>query len=255
MIASRKLASSAVYLLALILSVSNVWRWNHIAAVWVAVTIVSLYLIDLLRSQSVFWIPGIMMLGLIASIIVPPMLPVETETHGWLIPASDSTPPNPCGTETPKSGGVVVILGRQAAATVNAPLPIDQSVGVLKLGNCQLLSMTRRAEGLTISASVFDPENGKLIARIINGEFHLVSNEISYPSRPDPSTLSVNDQYGKEVLYVRYVNANAVLVRGCFFCEGHSPLVVTDDPVEVDGWTIKNTCGIVSPFGETAFSF
>lgn len=70
MISNRRLAPIGAALLALVLNFSSVWRWNHVAAIWIAVVIVGLYLFDLLASQSIFWIAGLAMLGLITSAMV-----------------------------------------------------------------------------------------------------------------------------------------------------------------------------------------
>ncbi len=77
MISNRRLAPIAAALLALFLNFSRVWGWDHVAAVWIAVIIVGLYLFDLLASQSVIWIPGLAMAGLMATGVVPPMPSTE----------------------------------------------------------------------------------------------------------------------------------------------------------------------------------
>ena len=56
--------------------------------------------------------------------------------------------------------------------------------------------------------------------------------------RPDAHTLVILDRFDKEVLYIRYLNPNAVRIRGRFLC-GESPqAVIRDDTILVGGFRI-----------------
>jgi len=84
MISNRRFGPTALTLLALFLDAKGVWDLNHIVAVWLAVIIVSLYLIDLVTGRSVLWIPAVFMGGLITTIMVPPMPNTEVAKHAFV---------------------------------------------------------------------------------------------------------------------------------------------------------------------------
>ncbi|HKY19150.1 MAG TPA: hypothetical protein VJL82_09470 [Rhizomicrobium sp.] len=55
------------------------------------------------------------------------------------------------------------------------------------------------------------------------------------PFRPDPHSIVVLDRFDKEVLYVRYLNPNAVRIRGRFLCGTAPQAVIRDDVIWVGG--------------------
>lgn len=152
-------------------------------------------------------------------------LPVETETHGWLIPANEPRPANdPCGRDSRPSAAMTVYFGPSASWTVGMH-------EVLIYVGGKLLSMDRKPNGqVAITGDVFD-SSGNLIARIKDGEFHLVGSEIAYPERSeDRSALTVYDRKGNKALYVHLLNPSALLILGVFNApNGRARVIATED--------------------------
>ena len=59
------------------------------------------------------------------------------------------------------------------------------------------------------------------------------------PFRPDPHSIVVLDRFDQEVLYVRYLNPNAVRIRGRFLCGTAPQAVIHDDAILVGGVRIS----------------
>jgi hypothetical protein len=158
-----------------------------------------------------------------------PILPEETEIHGWLLPASDDTPHNSCGMIGIGKDQLLVIAGSNAIVNRGT-----QKFRALTVGSCPVISFDRNQEGSAIDADVFD-ESGILVARVESNEFHLVPGKYSYGNRPDRSTLTVFDREGNELLAIRYLNPSTIQIRGVFACKGSEPIMVTDDAVMTVG--------------------
>ncbi len=91
--------------------------------------------------------------------------------------------------------------------------------------------MERAANGLTISAELYG-ETGKHIAHIGNGQLHVMTNENVRVARDgDLSNLIVTDEFKNELLYIRYMNATTMRIRGIFGCPGHGLVRVTDNEI------------------------
>ncbi len=78
-------------------------------------------------------------------------LPVETETHGWLIPANEPPPANdPCGADSRPSNAMTVYFGPSASWTVSRHEVLISVRG-------ELLSMDRKPNGqVAVTGDVFD---------------------------------------------------------------------------------------------------
>ena len=57
--------------------------------------------------------------------------------------------------------------------------------------------------------------------------------------RPDRSTFLLLDRFDKEVLYVRYLNRNAVRIRGRFICGQAPQAIIRDDTILTGGVRIR----------------
>jgi hypothetical protein len=176
----------------------------------------------------------------------------ETETHGWLLPAKDPTPPNGCSrilTVLPHDE-LVLLMGGAGVHTAR-----NDKFTVLQVGGCSLLSMQRATEGIAFDADIFN-EDGKLVAHIEKNEFNLSSGKYSYARRPDRSTLIVYDEQGQEALWVRYLNPTTVQIRGVFTCPmSQRSLRVTSDQIIGGGMIIDRACATVEPMTIAAFVF
>src|SRR5581483_11053126 len=115
---------------------------------------------------------------------------------------------------------------------------------VLRVNGRDVLVLDRNARGqIAITAEVRDL-NGKIIATIDRNNFNLTQNALeTHKPMPDKSTLVVYDEYGKRVLYVRYLNRHAIRIAAILFSNGH-PI---DLPIQdsYNGFCSKNNGGMV----------
>jgi hypothetical protein len=117
---------------------------------------------------------------------------------GVLIPADDPIE-LVCG--RPIEGDEAIFLfGDTAVKFRNWPITI------LRIGHKRMITMDTSQDGsVTISADIYSSD-GKIITEIAKNAFDINRNNIFTKERPDDSTLSVTDQYGQRVLYIRYKN-------------------------------------------------
>lgn len=89
----------------------------------------------------------------------------RVRTHGWLLPARASTPPNGCTTMglSPPSDALLFIAGTNAFWTQS-----KEKSTVLVIGNIAPLYVERNGNELALDADINDT-TGNLIARIGNG--------------------------------------------------------------------------------------
>jgi hypothetical protein len=158
----------------------------------------------------------------------------ETETHGWLIPSNDPTPPIACiDSLQPPPEALIFLLGGNVIWT------LQKNFSPVRIGDCTTLNVVKSDHGLLVSGDIF-AEDGKLVAHVRNNEFKLASSEVSYTERTDDlSTLIVHDPAGQEVLYVRYMNPQMIDIRGRFYCHGLS-VIVTPDRQVIEGTNSVN---------------
>jgi hypothetical protein len=86
---------------------------NHQAAWWLGLLFIAFQLIQnsFMRLRTTVIAIAIMTLGGgVGSFFLPPKIPQETETHGWLIPANDPSPPNPCERFRPTPPNAIAIF-------------------------------------------------------------------------------------------------------------------------------------------------
>jgi hypothetical protein len=168
-----------------------------------------------------------------------PAIPFEdTEVHGWLRPSNDPTPPNGCDNIPPTiltSDFIKVLIGNNALGKTGLG-----KVTAIEIGTCDVLSMERTSEGIFVNADLFDgTENPTRIRK--NEIFALNGENYSARKTRDFSTLTIKNNRGQELLYVRYINPSTLRARGTFSCTGHRPVVVKDDQ-PVPGIFMSNNC-------------
>jgi hypothetical protein len=182
---------------------------------WIAMFAVMLFMI----SGGIYWIVG------------PTVVP-DVEVIGTLQPGNAPTPPNPCQA----NDELKILMG---AITVSSSA---QNITALQIGNCKVLGMNRTADGISVSADLYDV-SGNLIARIVNNnQTHVMTNERVKTSRSgDLTTLIVSSGLNEELLFVRYLNPNTIFARGIFNCPGHATVKI-DVPLGAspNGLCIKN---------------
>ena len=171
---------------------------------------------------GIFALVGIPLAGYGAWLATRPPAPT-----GPLLPASEPTPRAICaGKVSPKD--LVMAFGTDRAIGAGSG-PFSP----IQVGECNVMLLRRMGAGLMVDAVFYN----------WNRDVAFVVNDNSYqpllplqlrPFRPDPHTVVILDRFDKEVLYVRYLNANAVRIRGRFLC-GEQPQAVIRDNVTLVG--------------------
>jgi hypothetical protein len=128
--------------------------------------------------------------------------------NGSLVPANDPMPSTGCGQP---DDGIVMMLGTEEQHNGVVVRKFPQLVMTGKYG--PILSLDRASNGAVNVLLDIKSSDGKIIARLDRDGF--VVNRNNYlEMKHDKSTLNILDEYGEEVLYVRYNNARAITVRG-----------------------------------------
>jgi len=143
------------------------------------------------------------------------------QTFGILTPASDPMPENPCRDSDPPSSAIRVY----AAGGMDWS---DKSrFALVEIGNQDVLSVEREGDRISISGDIYTSDGDAV--HIERNQFETQDNSAFKPIRPDRHTLQVLDKWHEEVLYIRFLNSNAVQVRGVFWKPGRPfPLIVDD---------------------------
>jgi hypothetical protein len=150
--------------------------------------------------------------------------------RGPLRPAHDPSPPLTCK-EKPDPGDLVIHFGTDAR--------IGQGKGpftTFKVGDCSVLNFTRLKDGRLGFSDIGYDYDGDVAFMIRDGTYQALLPLALRVFRPDPSTYVLLDHYDQEVIYIRYLNPNAVRVRGRFIC-GEAPQVEVRDKAILLGGT------------------
>jgi len=146
---------------------------------------------------------------------------------GALVAADDPTPAG-CG-DTPGPGDLLMAFGTDRVLG-KGPGPFTP----ILVDDCVALKLLRRDDGLMIQSFGY--------AYTEDIAFHVMDNvfepDIALKMRmlrPDRSTFVLLDRFDKEVLYVRYLNPQAVRIRGRFLCGNAPQAVIRDDAILVGG--------------------
>jgi hypothetical protein len=183
----------------------------------------------LLREKPQGWVLGSMLLidaAVGASYLLWRQL-APPAPSGPLIAAHDPTPSGcgdpPAGDDLLMAFGTDRVLGKGPGPYT--PILVD---------DCVALKLLRQNGGLMIQAFGY--------AYTEDIAFHVLDNvfepDIALKMRvlrPDRSTFALLDRFDKEVLYVRYLNAHAVRIRGRFLCGEAPQAVIHDDAILVGG--------------------
>jgi hypothetical protein len=146
--------------------------------------------------------------------------------NGKLIPASDPTPQNNCGPLTENS--IAIFLGTTALVMDRLP-----SVGIAIHGE-DVISVKRTESGYTVLTVVMRDSSNRIIARLNENGFVVNPNYSLYMFRPDKSTVIVEDQFGRQMLYARFLNEHAFRLKGT--------LVYKDVQFPLELPNFKNSC-------------
>ena len=183
-----------------------------------------------IRDMPAGWIAG----GIFALIGIPlvgygvweatrPPAPV-----GPLLPAREPTPRALCA-EKIGPQDLVMAFGTDRAVGAG-PGPFSP----IQVGDCNVMLLRRMGRGLMVDAIFYNWNRD--VAFIVNDNIYqpLLPLQLR-PFRPDPQTIVILDRFDKEVLYVRYLNTNAVRIRGRFLCGEQPQAIIRDDRTLVGG--------------------
>ena len=145
---------------------------------------------------------------------------------GPLMAAGDPAPPAGCG-EAP--GDLMMVFGTDRVIG-QGPGPMMPLV----VDDCVVLKLTRQGGGLMVRAFGYD-WNNDIAFRVMDNVYEPAAPLQIRAVRPDRSTFLLLDRFDKEVLYVRYLNAHAVRIRGRFLCGEAPQVVIQDDVIQVGG--------------------
>jgi hypothetical protein len=151
---------------------------------------------------------------------------------GALVPAGEPTPPLRCS-EKPGAHDLVVTFGTDTVIAKGpgafTPVVVD---------DCPALSLVRRAGRLMIQSFGYDA-NGNILFRIKDNVYQALDMAELRVFRPDPSTFVLLNRYDREVIYVRYLNENAVRIRGHFLCGDAPQAILNDDKILAGGFMLR----------------
>ena len=148
----------------------------------------------------------------------------ETEIHGYLVPANEPNPHNLCD-PAPPAGAMLFYLGNSVFWQTE-----QNTYTVIRLLNPQedLFTIRKTSKGIYLNITIRS-RNGRIVAEIIDNEFHINPNNYYRRERPDVSSLTVYDQEGNAVLNVHYINATAIKILGVFNSPDQLPIVIQEN--------------------------
>jgi hypothetical protein len=151
---------------------------------------------------------------------------------GPLLPASERTPDARCVEKIgPKD--LVMAFGTDRAIGMG-PGPYAP----FKVADCTVMTLHRVGRGLMVRAFFYD-FNGDVAFSVMDNVYEPTLPLQLRSFRPDPHTIVILDRFDKEVLYLRYLNSNAVRIRGRFLCGTAPQAVIRDDVTLVGGFRIS----------------
>lgn len=112
---------------------------------------------------------------------------------------------------------------------------------VLAIGGKSVLSLDRKDGSLTVSAKILS-EDMRIIAELRENRFYINPNNYFRRERPDPHTLVVYDQQGRQVLNVRYMNKRSIKILGSFHSPGRPSIVIQEDHQVIGGLMMSRNC-------------
>lgn len=155
--------------------------------------------------------------------------PVPT---GPLIAARDPSPPALCG-EKPQKDDLLMAIGPNRVLGKGkgpfTPVLVDQ---------CVALKLLRQEDGLNIQAFGYS-FHGDIAFHVMDNVYEPDTALKLRSLRPDRSTFLLLDRFDQEVLYVRYLNPNAVRIRGRFLCGDAPQAVIRDDRILTGGVRLR----------------
>jgi hypothetical protein len=130
--------------------------------------------------------------------------------NGKLVPANDPIPDTYCRSPLP-SNSVLVMIGDESQHNASLVSRFPHTVYANEFG--PVVSIDRSTDGSIAVLLDIRTSDKKLVARL-NRDGFVVNRNNYLEMKHDKSTLQIIDEYGDEVLYVRYNNGQTISVRG-----------------------------------------
>ncbi len=137
--------------------------------------------------------------------------------EGRLLPARDPDPPNSCSFEMKDSAGhKVQLMPKEALKVFLGKFMVTYSTfphNIFTVNGKNPLILDRDASGqIALTMDILDRDE-KVVVRFENGHFWVNPNTRAHMDRgDDKSSLVVVDNYGNQVLDMRYLNKHAVVI-------------------------------------------
>ena len=155
--------------------------------------------------------------------------PVPT---GPLLPAGELTPQASCVEKIGPKDLVMAFGLNRAVGTGSGPY------APFMVADCAVMTLHRVGQGLMVRAFFYD-FNGDVAFSVMDNVYEPTLPLQLRQFRPDPHTIVILDRFDQEVLYLRYLNPNAVRIRGRFLCGTAPQAVIRDDMIMVGGVRIS----------------
>ncbi len=225
MTALRSLVAIAVFLLMFPHDLAQPVVVGALATTLCLLAVVELSIRDISPDRLLIAVAGILVSSAVTWIgwrlLFPP-----PEPTGPLIPAGEATPVNGCPAGP---GDLVIVVGTDRVVAKGAgphrPFMAHFCPGPI---------LTRTPKGLMVDAFGYDWAND-LVYMIRNNRLDYLMVAGLTLHRPDRSTLELLDRYGDPVVYVRYLNRNAVRIRGRWLCNEEEQLLIRDGTARMGG--------------------
>jgi hypothetical protein len=153
---------------------------------------------------------------------------METDKEAYLIPSNKPTPRGPCDlVSTKQPDGTVAIF----AGSNEFWSDVSGQIDILTLDGTPVVTTRKSERGLLFSIEMFNLEK-KLVAKISDNKSILIPKNYAYNKRSkDRSTITLFDDFDKEVLYVEYLNNRTVLIRGVFTGPNGTTVAINDNEI------------------------
>lgn len=151
---------------------------------------------------------------------------------GPLLPANEATPDARCVEKIGPKDLVMAFGTNRAVGTGSGPY------SPFLVADCAVMTLHRVGQGLMVRAFFYD-FNGDVAFSVIDNIYEPTLPLQLRPFRPDPHTIVILDRFDQEVLYLRYLNPNAVRLRGRFLCGTAPQAVIRDEGILVGGMRIS----------------
>lgn len=152
---------------------------------------------------------------------------VPPQPRGPMIPAGEPSPVLVCS-QKPGPDDLVMAFGtNRVIGRGRGPFSPIQAT------DCATIKLIQRDGGLVVEAYGVDANND-IVYGVRDNRLEKSYVPALHARRPDRSSFVLLDRFDQEVIYVRYLNRNAVRIRGRFLC-GTNPQVVIHDAYTLVG--------------------